>query len=841
MTEPIRLLLIEDDPALRQVTTLLLRNSEYEVFEAGTGQDGLRLARLHHPDIVLLDVILPDIDGIEVCRLLKSDPALTATFVLLISSIARDSEFQAMGIELGADDYIARPMANRELLARVGVFARLCRRERQRVAALAGACVARETPHGSATGDSPAGASAAQEQDAILTAVADGLVIYDHEGRIQRCNPAGEQLLGFSPEEQKLSLRERLTHIRLETPSGELISAEGTPTMRAFAGEVVHGMEMKMSHHDSDRWLSVSSAPIPDADGRIQGVVVSLSDITARKTIEQQLRESEADVKALLNATSDGVFLLDPDGTILVANEPFARRFGQTAASILGQRVMQYLSDTFAATCRQHVAEVMAAKEGRRFEALEQERWLDITIYPITDTDGTVRRLALYSRDITERKQMEERLNYLAYYDHLTGLPNRFMLQDRLTQVMARLKRQQMAAGVLFLDLDNFKTINDTLGHSAGDAVLQEVARRLQQCVRECDTVARMGGDEFIILLTDLLDPHADAEVTARRIQAILAPPCMVMEHTIPLASSIGIALIPNDGTSSDLILKHADTAMYRAKERGRNQFCFYQDHVVGPFTHKRTLEHALRAALAQGEFHLQYQPQRDANKEQVIAVEAFLRWDHPELGIIPPLQFLPVIDETPLAEEIGTWVLQSACTQVARWRAEGQEHLRMAVNISPGHVMRATLPESIAQALDASALPAHALEIELPEFLIARMPERIRQLTKRLHEMGVRVTLDDVGLGYCAFDYLPQYPLTAIKIDGSFMRHIVDDVEMTTTVRTLIDIGRRHHLTTVAECVETPAQLAILRAHGCDIFQGFLYSRPLSPEAFAAWIKNQG
>jgi len=419
----------------------------------------------------------------------------------------------------------------------------------------------------------------AAELDVVIASMADGLVIYDRDGRIVRINPLGEQILGFSPQECILTLKERLQHICLETPSGTLCPYEETPTVRALHGEVISEVEMVLVNRGVRRWISISAAPIYGEDGQVDRIVTTLTDISERKRIENALRESDETARALLNATTDAALLLDAHGTILMANNTLARLLGSTREAIQGQQILDFLPASFAQNAQANFEEVYATGNSTRFEAYDGERWFDTTIVPIKDDSGTIVRLSIFSRDITEQKQMAERLRMLAYYDQLTGLPNRFMLQGRLNHLVLRMKRHPTKAALLFLDLDNFKKINDSLGHSVGDAVLRDVAQRLGRCVRQCDTVARMGGDEFVIILADLRQVPDDVELTTNRIMTALEHPCQVAEWSIPVATSIGITLAPSDGTSPDMLMKNADTAMYRAKAQGRGCYCFYGNH----------------------------------------------------------------------------------------------------------------------------------------------------------------------------------------------------------------------------------------------------------------------
>ncbi|HEX2948126.1 MAG TPA: EAL domain-containing protein, partial [Armatimonadota bacterium] len=606
----------------------------------------------------------------------------------------------------------------------------------------------------------------------ILADIQDGLCVLAPDFTIRQVNPT---LARWYPHDEDLVGNKcyAMYHGRTEP-------CENCPSLRTLTTKAAASAVVPKCSADGEQtgWVEVFSFPMCDPETQsITGIIEHVRDITDRRRAEIALHTSEETARALLDATSDAVCLVDMQGTILAANESGALRAHCSLAELIGTNVFDYVPAPLIASRRRLATEVIRTGNPVRFEDSCDGQWWGVSLYPITNEQGMTVQLAAYSRDITEQKHMQERLHHLAFYDHLTGLPNRFMLHDRLSQALSRQKRQQTGVAVLFLDLDHFKDINDTLGHPIGDLVLQQVAQRLCRATRESDTVARMGGDEFILILTDLPQLRNDAEATAQRIQQALSTPLVVQGKTVPMAASIGITLSPIDGTTPEALLKHADVALYRAKGLGRNTYQFYSDSAYpASLSERAKLDRALQHAMTNGDLVLYFQPQYEALQRRVVGVEALLRWRHPELGMIPPLQFLPAIEETDLIDDIGSWVLQTACRQVAAWHAAGMTDLTLAVNISPAQFTRSSLITSVAEALHTSGLKAEALELEIPESLVAHDYDRLTNMIGALRAMGVRIAIDDVGMGHSSIEYVQQCPLSTLKIDGSFIRHIADD-----------------------------------------------------------------
>jgi diguanylate cyclase (GGDEF)-like protein len=438
----------------------------------------------------------------------------------------------------------------------------------------------------------------------------------------------------------------------------------------------------------------------------------------------------------------------------------------------------------------------------------------------------TVQYIGMFS-DISARKAAEARIEYLAHYDSLTGLPNRSLLQDRFALAIAQARRGHRRIGVLFLDLDRFKLVNDTLGHSAGDAVLQQTAHRLRGCLRQSDFVARQGGDEFIVLINDVDMIHDAAHVAQKIIQA-MGQPMSVQGHEIHTSPSIGISICPDDGSDIESLLKNADIAMYQAKNAGRNNYQFFAQEMNETAFEHLAFETSLRRALDKRQFVLHYQPQVDVASGSILGVEALIRWNHPDLGVVSPAQFIPVAEESGLIVPISAWVLRTACAQAAEWRQSLGHAPRMSVNISALHFRHRDFVEMVTGSMDQAGIDPGALELELTESVVMQDADATVAKLTALRRKGVGLAIDDFGTGYSSLSYLKRFPLDRLKIDQSFVRDIGHSSDSEAIIQAIVGMAHSLRLQTVAEGVETREQLKFLHSLGCDQLQGYLFSRPV-------------
>jgi len=561
---------------------------------------------------------------------------------------------------------------------------------------------------------------------------------------------------------------------------------------------------------------------------RHQRLVIA-QDITERLRADEELRRSEARYRLLFERNLAGVYRTAADGSVLDCNDACARILGYPSRDeLLSGSAHDFYFDQ---ADRQRVVQML--REQKQISNLEQRmRRPDGTsiwvIENVSLLEGDIMEGTLI--DITDRKRAQEQMEYQAYHDALTGLPNRLLFRDRITVALAHAKRHARVASVMFLDLDQFKLVNDTLGHTVGDRLLQVIGNRLVGCVRAEDTVARMGGDEFTILLADLSDRRGAAAVAQKVLEAIRQP-IVIDEHELYVTTSIGIAIFPDDGDDAESVLKNADRAMYRAKEVGRDNYQYATPARFDAADGRLALERKLRHALERDEFVLHYQPMVEIASGRVVGAEALVRWQDPELGLIPPEEFIPIAEETQLIVPLGAWVLRTAITQMKAWHDAGHAWLRVAVNLSPRQFQDRELVTIVERVLADTGFPAQFLDVEITESTAMQNAELSLSILNRLKEMGVRISIDDFGTGYSSLSYLKRFPIDTVKIDQDFVRDLTtDDAAIISAV---ISMARALNLRVIAEGVETEEQLAFLRREQCAEMQGFLYSQPLSPADF--------
>ncbi|BAV32567.1 diguanylate cyclase [Sulfuricaulis limicola] len=562
-------------------------------------------------------------------------------------------------------------------------------------------------------------------------------------------------------------------------------------------------------------------------------------DITERKQAESQMQK----LSRALEQTADAVLITDRNGVIEYVNPAFEQVSGYTSAEAVGRQPNLLKSGRQGPGFYENLWKTILAGEVFNDVLINRRKdgslyYEEKTITPIKDTDGRITHFVATGKDITERMQTQERLAFMAQHDPLTELPNRALLLDRLKQSLAGARWRERRAGILFVDLDRFKTINDTLGHEVGDRLLQQLAERFQRSVRDGDTVARFGGDEFVILLDDVASEDDVAGVAQKVLQA-LTPPFQVDGQTLYVTASIGVSLFPNDGEDASTLLRNADIAMYRAKEMGKNTYQFYSADMSSRAFERLTLESNLRRALEQGEFRLYYQPQVDVTTGAIVGVEALLRWQHPEFGLVMPNEFIPLLEETGLIVPTGEWVLDTACAQLAEWHAQGWPRLRLAVNLSPRQFQTQNLTTVVKQAVDRLDGDPGRLELEITEGMLLRHAPITAETLEALHSLGVRMAIDDFGTGYSSLSYLRRLPIDTLKIDRMFVRDIPHDPDDSAITVAIIALVQSMKLEMIAEGVENTAQRDFLQARGCNLMQGYLFCRPLPVEEITRLLQS--
>ena len=573
----------------------------------------------------------------------------------------------------------------------------------------------------------------------------------------------------------------------------------------------------------STRWIYSSHFPVM-RDGTPQQIFCMAMDITGRKEAERSL----ATAAQVFDNSRDAILVLDSKLQVVTVNAAFSKLMGYAPDEIVGRDApglrAGHHDPAFYQQVWDHVAlhghwegEMWCRRgDGREFPA-------SVAVTAIREGDGELARYMAILSDITERKAVEEQTRHLAEHDFLTDLPNRVLFLDRLQQALANARRQHKKVAVMFVDLDRFKAINDGLGHQAGDQALKEIASRMTRCVRGADTVSRQGGDEFVVILADIGGVDQAAHVATTLMQAIVQP-IPTPAQDIVLSASIGISIFPGDGDDVDTLLKHADVAMYHAKQDGRNAFRFFSPEMNAHVIERVQMENSLRHALAHGEFVVEYQPEVSIGSGIVTGVEALIRWRHPERGLLQPGEFLRVAEDCGLIVPIGEWVLQQACTQAQRWRAQGYPVV-VAVNLSSAQFFHNNLVACVDQALRESGLPPQCLDLEITEDVIMHADEVTLRTVNALGERGVRLTIDDFGTGFSNLSLLRRVPLSKLKIDRSFVGDIMRGPHEADIIPAIIAVARGLKLRVIAEGVETEEQLRFLQQHGCDEYQGYYAS----------------
>jgi len=669
-----------------------------------------------------------------------------------------------------------------------------------------------------------------------LDRVGEGFALFDRADRLVHCNATFRALYP--------SLRDRR---RDDVTFAELTRELAYGGLLVVArGREEAWIEERLSWHRKPRALGHFKL----ADGRwIQvverttgsgGTVLLRSDITLVKEREQ----AYALFAAAVDQAGDAIELSDAAARLLYVNAAFSRVTGYPPTEALGRHAIDLLK--IRAEDPDQDATLRAALahgrhwSGRLVSTTRPGNLIhqDATISPLRDDSGQITNYVTVKRDATDRVANESRIRHLAHHDALTDLPNRALFRDRLRQAVAETRRTGQQRGLLLLDLDHFKDINDTLGHAVGDAFLCQVAARLVACVREADTVGRLGGDEFAILQAHAEGP-AGVAALARRVIASLGQPFRVEVHEIQTSASVGITIIPDDGHELDQLMKQADLALYRAKSAGRDSFQFFLPDFRDALEMRSELERDLRAALQTGQLSLDFQPLIDLESTTVHGLEALLRWRHPKRGPIPPASFIPIAEESGLIVPLTRWVLETACGEAMRWRDQALPPIRIAVNLSPVQFRHRGLIEMVETALERSGLPGHLLELDVQEAALAHDPDRALEVIRRLNVLGVEISIDDFGAGAASLSSLRRFPLHKIKIDQSFVHEVCTNAETRAMVKAIIGLGKSLRIRITAEGVETEDQLESLRGDGCEEVQGFLLSRPIPARLIAGFIRR--
>lgn len=605
---------------------------------------------------------------------------------------------------------------------------------------------------------------------------------------------------------------------------------------RALLGETVRYERQNRTSYGSERTLEVNLIPHADESGTFFAAFVLINDITRHHEAEKAIRDSEERLRKFADATTEGIVFIDA-GIIVDCNEAAARMMRLTQGELIGRRNQDFIAPEDLETVVSNIRSgferpyeiTLVRDDGSRFAVELVGKDL---VYA-----GVTHRMTVM-RDISDRKQAEAHIQFLAHHDTLTHLPNRALLLDRIQVMLATARRNQTEVGIMFIDLDNFKTINDSLGHFAGDELLKRVAARVQSCVRGVDLVGRLGGDEFLVVLADLINAEDIAPV-AEKIGMAISEPFSLEEQVLSVSASIGVSVFPRDGETPDSLIRNADAAMYLAKEHGRNNWQFFQPSLNRKAFQALALESGIRKAIREVEFTLHYQPEVHTNTGQPTAMEALIRWKHPELGLLGPDQFISVAEHRGMIVPIGRWVINEAIRQAREWADLGMA-IPIAINLSAIQFKHKDLVESIAARLAEHGVPGHMIELELTESLFLEDVSAMTKTLGRLKDLGITLAVDDFGTGYSSLSYLKRYPIDKVKIDRSFVRDIPRDEDDVAITIAIINLAASLDLRAIAEGVETQEQADFLGKHHCDFLQGYHISRPLPPADALEWLKRR-
>ena len=739
------ILMADDTPANLAVLAHVLEEKGHQILVAQDGEEALQRARFVQPDLILLDVMMPGIDGFEVCRRLKANDALRDIPVIFMTALSENND-KLQGFEVGGVDYVTKPFQIEEVLARIDVH--LALRATQRMLS---------------------------EKNHLL--------------------------------QKEVTLRQHIES------------------------------RLQQAHDLLEERVAQRTEELAQANLRLT------AEISERARVAESLRMSEARMRRLVESNIIGIYFWTVDGKITEANDAFLHLLGYTQQDLKDEKVfLKNISAPEYSAPTRHALETLL-RNGSAPPLEKEYVHKDGSRVPILVgaalTGDAQQEGVAFVLDLSKHRQAEERIRYMADHDALTGLPNRALLQDRLQQAIAQAHRNQIQVAVLFIDLDYFKHINDSLGHQIGDCLLKMVAERLQGCVREGDSVARLGGDEFVLVLP-LVNGAADAALVARKALAALDAPYICENHTLHVAGSIGISLYPDDGADVDTLMRTADTAMYYAKEKGRGNYQFFTPSLNRAAQHRHAMTNALRHALSNNELTVHYQPQVDLDSGAIFSAEALLRWRRSDMTPVACNEFIMIAEETGLILPIGEWVLREACKQLRRWHELGFKHLLVAVNLSPRQFFQPNFQDTIKRILEETGVAADRIDLEITESILMQRTEENIATLNQLSDMGIKLSIDDFGTGYSSLAYLHRFPVDALKIDRSFVSGIGQDSNDTALVTAIISMAQSLRLKVLAEGVETREQVDFLRTHGCPAAQGFYYSAAVPADLFTDLLRKQ-
>jgi diguanylate cyclase (GGDEF)-like protein/PAS domain S-box-containing protein len=809
------ILIVEDEAIVALDLQYQLEEMGYAVCGiADNGRDAIDLARTRHPALVLMDIVIKgEMDGIKAAQHIGHELRIPVIFLTAYSdmpTVKRAAETAPYG-------YLTKPFQLHELRAAIEVALYKVTLERRLY-------------------------ESEQWFAATLRCVADGVVATDEAGKVRFLNPSAEALLGW-PLHEALGRDVREVAPVIDKRSG---AALDPPALRALQQDAVVGMDygsLLLARGGTPLPVDDSAAPIRSGDGTALGAVFVFRDVAERLAAEERLKQSEAHFRNVFDFAPVGMALVGLDNRFLQVNGAVCELLDHSEDELVGadQGAFSFVDDL--ANERAFLEEVRTGQAvSAQFEKRYRTRrggvvWTLVSVSLLRQQNEPLCYL-WQIHDLTERKNVEDRLAHLAHFDPLTGLANRAWLNEEIERQIALARRHQQRFAVVFLDLDHFKQVNDSLGHEAGDQLLQAIAHKLKSSIRQVDTAARLGGDEFVLLLPEIRQAE-DVLTVTEKLRAECAQPIVIDGHEMSVGISLGACLYPDDAEDARTLLRYADSALYHAKAEGRNNLQFYRPELMARVQQRMRLEAGLRLAVQRGELELYYQPIVSLADGHPVKAEALLRWNHPSLGLLTPDTFVPLAEEMGLSEPVGEWVIDAACHTAADWPPYGSKSIGVSINVSPCQFKSSKLVECVSTALVGSGLDPVRLCVEITEQALLDNSEKNQRIIAALKSLGVRIVLDDFGVGYSSLGYISRIVPAEIKIDGSLVRDIAVNPYDAALVKATITMAHSLDMLVVTEGVETAAQRDLLRGEHCDMAQGFLYARPLPAAEFKDWLRR--
>jgi diguanylate cyclase (GGDEF)-like protein/PAS domain S-box-containing protein len=807
---------VEDEAGTRDLFKGIIawKYPELEIFVAENGAQGVKLFREKRPDVILTDLSMPVMDGFQMVREIKEFN--TETIFIAISG-QNNPYYLLNAIETGIRHYVLKPVKNEELFAVIDKaleelrLTRLISKQEEQIHQ-------REQQLARAQKITHLGS---WEWDFVTGKISWSDELY--------------RIFGLEPETIPASYKRFLRRVH----------PEDRVVVKRVVQRALRNRQPIVSHYcrilrpdGSIRTIHGQGEVLLDSAGKLISVIGTAHDVTEHR----QLDEERARLAMIVETSNDAIFSVSLDDVITSWNKGAEKIFGFAAREIIGRKIFTIMPPERYSERAHILRAILKGEELRHFETTRLKKdgrqiYVSLTTSPILAMDGKIIGNSVIARDVTERRQLEEIIQHQAHHDTLTNLPNRQLFMDFLERELAQARRNGTRVALLFLDLNGFKQINDTMGHSCGDRLLQEVARRLRACIRESDTVARLGGDEFTVLMPDLSHTY-DVGIVLQKILGVFARPFMLDNVAVESSTSIGVCMFPEDGEHSEELIKKADIAMYDAKGSGKNAYQFYNAEINDRTMKRQQMEGFLRQAVGKGELELLFQPLVRNNKRAIIGAEALLRWRHPEQGLLTPDQFLTIAEDSGAIVPIGEWVLRHACDQARAWNEKGYP-LTLSVNLSNRQFHQANLVERTAMILKETGLKPEQLEFDVNEQTIMADTDFSLRSMRSLTNMGVTLAIDNFGCGASSLHWIKKLPTHRVKIDKRFIKNMLSDPDDLAVVNAVIAMSHNLKIEVVANGVETEEQLTVIQRSGCDQFQGYVISPPLPPVEFERLAAN--